>query len=58
VKPVRYLREAERDLDRHAKSGQAVADVHTYARLARRPRTPIESLIRDRSRRTEAEAAE
>lgn len=39
-------------------TGQSVADVQTYARLARRLRTPIESLIRDHSRRSEAEAAE
>jgi transcriptional regulator with XRE-family HTH domain len=39
-------------------AGHSVADVHTYARLARRLRTPIESLIRDKSRRIEAEAAE
>jgi hypothetical protein len=55
---ARYARISEQHLA-ELEAGRAVADIHTYLRLARRLRTHVESLIREQTPISEgAEAAE
>jgi hypothetical protein len=54
---ARYARISEQSLA-ELEAGRAVADVHTYVRLARRLRTHVEFLIREQTPASGVEAAE